>query len=507
VDVASLTLAREMDADATDLAALGAMLDSRPAALAGGSVLEFLAELLLRVRARDGRLVPLRANRAQRAFEERRGRENIVLKARQMGMSSWVAARFFLRTITRPGTLTVQVAHTRAAAEAMFRVVHRFWENLPEPMRHGALRCRRANAGQLVFAELDSELRVVSAGDVNAGRGLTIQNLHCSEVARWPENAAATLAGLRAALVPEGECVLESTANGAWGCFWEEWLRAEQAGMVRHFFPWWMEAAYIGRPAVEPLNAEERRLVEEHGLTAEQIGFRRAATASYRELTAQEFAEDAVGCFRQSGECAFDAGAIERRMKELAGVEVESYRGGEVLRWYPPMKGKQYVVAVDPAGGTQDGDFAVAEVIELQTGLQCAELRGRLVPLDVAKDAAQLARDYNNALMVVERNNQGAAVLAYLTTVVKYFRLYAQDGEAGWLTSAATRPLMIARLGALLVERAEMFMSERLLGECRSFVRTRAGRSEAAAGEHDDCVMAMAMAQAARAEVLENIRR
>ena len=41
-----------------------------------------------------------------------RGKRNIVLKARQMGLTTWAAARFFLKTITRPGTLTLEVAHT-----------------------------------------------------------------------------------------------------------------------------------------------------------------------------------------------------------------------------------------------------------------------------------------------------------------------------------------------------------------------------------------------------------
>ena len=61
--------------------------------------------------------------------------------------------------------------------------------------------------------------------DVGAGRGLSVQNLHCSEVSRWPGDAAATLAGLRAALAPDGELVLESTPSGAYGAFYEEWCR------------------------------------------------------------------------------------------------------------------------------------------------------------------------------------------------------------------------------------------------------------------------------------------
>src|SRR3978361_954387 len=85
----------------------------------------------LRIRNRDGSTKALIANAAQRSFEERRGRQNIVLKARQMGITTWVAARFFLRPVSRPGTLTLQVAHTREAAESIFCIVQRMWDELP----------------------------------------------------------------------------------------------------------------------------------------------------------------------------------------------------------------------------------------------------------------------------------------------------------------------------------------------------------------------------------------
>ena len=183
------------------------------------------AEKLLRVRDRSGRTRVLRANAAQRAFEARRGRENVVLKARQMGMTTWVAGRFFLRTITRPGTTTLLVAHTREASEGIFTIVRRFWECLPAEMREGPLRLGQMNAGQMVFGETGSEFRVSSASDANAGRGLSVQNLHCSEVSRWPGDAGVILAGLRAALTPGGELVLESTPRGAYGAFYEEWRR------------------------------------------------------------------------------------------------------------------------------------------------------------------------------------------------------------------------------------------------------------------------------------------
>lgn len=461
-----------------------------------------VADELLRVRDRNGMERPLCANRVQRAFEHHRGRQNIVLKARQMGITTWVAARFFLRTITTRGVMTVQVAHTQQAAESIFRMVQRFWQCLPEPLRKGPLKRSRANSGQMCFSELDSEFRVLSAGDEGAGRGLTIQNLHLSEVARWPRAANETLAGLRAALSPTGEMVMESTPNGAYGCFYEEWGRAGlgDSGVVQHFFPWWMEEAYVA-DAVADFSDDEQALMAAHGLSPEQIGFRRTLEASYRGLRAQEFAEDAETCFKATGDCCFEVAAIEARLAELA-APVETLRGGALQVWLPPVAGKQYLVAVDTAGGGPDGDFAAVQVITLESGMQCAELQQRLRPLDLAKAAAELAREYNGAMLVVERNNHGAAVLAFLHSVERYTRVYAQQGEAGWLTTAANKPAMVSRMGALLVESPGIFLSRRLLAECRSFVSLAGGGMGAASGAHDDCLMAMAIAQSARAEML-----
>jgi len=470
-------------------------------------VLMQTAAKLLRVRDREGCLQPLIANAAQRRFEERRGRQNIVLKARQMGLTTWVAGRFFLRTISRPGTLTLQVAHTREAAEAIFRIAQRMWEELPEDLRKGALVRSRANVGQMVFPAMDSEFRVASASDAGAGRGLSIQNLHCSEVSRWPGDAAMTLAGLRAALAPDGEMILESTPNGAYGTFYEEWCAGvdtdrDQEGVVRHFLPWWLEPSYIGPPVdAAAMTQEERALVTQHGLSEEQIGYRRKLERSYGGLRSQEFAENAETCFRATGSCYFEIEAIERRMSEV-GPALETRRRGALLVWLPPSKGCKYVVAVDSAGGGEDGDFAALQIIDLSTGLQCAELQERLRPAELARIAVELAKEYRDALIAVERNNHGAAVLAYIETSEHYAHLYRQGSEAGWLTTAVSKPEMTAMLGALLEQRPEMFWSRRLLGECRTFVGREHGKTGAANGAHDDLVMAMAVAQAVRAEML-----
>src|SRR5579863_4525668 len=460
---------------------------------------------MLKIRVKKGGVKYLQLNRAQQEYSRSCGKRNIVLKARQVGMTTYIAARFFLQTITRPGTLTVQVAHSEESAQAIFNIVHRFWENLPNSrVRRGALIKSRSNVRQIVFPRLDSEYRVETADD-NAGRGMTIHNLHCSEVSRWPRGGRETLASLRAAVVPGGEIVLESTGNGAAGVFYEEWQKADETGYARHFFPWWYDESYrdedARRKKMLPLSAEEDELMKQQGLTLRQIAWRRKQWKTFGGLAAQEYAEDPLSCFLASGECVFDMEAVEQAAA-LAGDPTETRDNGRLVVWLPANDGgacATYVIGVDSAGGGTEGDYACAQVIERTMGLQCAELRGHFPPLELARRVKALGQMYGNALVAVERNNQGYGVLAHLKDL-EYSNLYEQGGQAGWQTSAVTRPAMIENLASVLVEQPELFRSPRLLEEMRTFVRHSDGRTEAAEGAHDDCVMAMAIALAVRKE-------
>jgi hypothetical protein len=476
---------------------LGQVLDEQTN---GKRVRDQMIEEWLQIRVKAGGLQPLLLNRAQREYSSKCGTQNIILKARQVGITTYVAARFFVQTITRPGTLTVQAAHSLESAEMIFGIVRRFWEKLPEELRKGALMHSRANVRQLVFPLLDSEYRVETA-DANAGRGMTIHYLHCSEVSRWPRDAGETLASLRAALAPGGEIVLESTPQGVGGEFYSEWQKAEETGYIKHFFPWWYEESYrdmFSKGKVLLLTPDEAQLRKQHGLDEEQIGWRRRQWATLRDLAGQEYAEDARSCFMASGECVFLLEAIEEAAAS-AGQAVQSQDNGRMVTWFPPQAGRRYIIGVDTAGGGSQGDYACAEVIERTIGLQCAELRGHFPPLELARRVAELGKSYGSALLAVERNNHGHGVLAHLRDM-EYANLFEKDGELGWLTSAASRPAMIENMVAVLTAEPTLFHGPRLLEECRTFVRHADGNAAAAGGAHDDCVMAMAIALAVRKE-------
>ena len=264
------------------------------------------------IRGKSKHVKSMHLNRVQREVDRRAGKRNIVLKARQVGSRpTW--RRAFSCDHAAAGNAERASGARPAVGGRNFS--HR--APLPgEPAaewRHSALKTSRANVRQIIFPKLDSEYRVESAADRCAGRGLTIQNLHCSEVARWPHDVAETLAALRAAVPPDGEIFLESTPSGAGGTFYEEWQSAPETGYVQHFFPWWWEESYKREIEIVNFTDEELELMAKHGLNAGQIAFRREMRSQFRNRFLEEYAENAETCFLTSGNCMFDCEGWTRR--------------------------------------------------------------------------------------------------------------------------------------------------------------------------------------------------
>jgi hypothetical protein len=109
---------------------------------------------------------------------------------------------------------------------------------------------------------------------------------------------------------------------------------------VRHFFPWWYEASYkedVTKKKLGAMTDEEKELVKLHGLTEEQIAWRRTRWRIMRGQAAQEYAEDFVSCFLASGECVFDMEAILQASAQVGPV-VESSDNGRLQIWFPEQK-------------------------------------------------------------------------------------------------------------------------------------------------------------------------
>jgi hypothetical protein len=198
----------------------------------------------------------------------------------------------------------------------------------------------------------------------------------------------------------------------------------------------------------------------------------------------------------------FDAEAIEKRLAECtSGGVFKPSPQDKVTVWGAPLPGQEYIIGVDSAGGGSDGDYACAEVIDRATGMQCAELHGHLTPEELARRVAKMGKEYNHALLVVESNNQGREVLAYFRTKHPYENVFHDKHGAGFLTTWKSKPDVVAAVRTAISEAPESFNSLQLLRELRTFVLGKSGLGEAAAGAHDDCVMAMGIALRVREEI------
>ena len=243
-----------------------------------------------------------KANRAQSEYERRRGQSNIVLKARQMGISTWVAGRFFLKTITQPGTLTVQVAHTQAAAEGIFRCVHRFLGALPASLRRGRCGRRGRVRGRSSFRRWTASTgwRRRATGTRDAGR----RSRTCT-ARRWRAGRATRRRRWRGCgrrcrragswcwsrRPTERTAVFSRNGSGPRPRTAEKgWLGISSPGGGRRNMPPTKWRKKIGRKK----NGSWQRA---HGLTGRQIGFRRRMEAGFRGLARQEYAEDAGRMF------------------------------------------------------------------------------------------------------------------------------------------------------------------------------------------------------------------
>jgi len=216
----------------------------------------YFAKRCLKVRPKAGGLVPFRLNNVQmivhrRLEEQKRDKKKVralILKARQPGVSTYVEGRFFHQVINQRGVGAYILTHIQDATDTIFGMTKRFHEYMPAAIQPVT---KSANAKQLWFSELDSGIEVSTAGAKGAGRGTTIQYFHGSEVAHWT-NASEHMAGVMQA-VPKAdgtEVILESTANGVEGLFYDMCMDAlsGKSDYQLIFVPWFDHEEYQSQP-------------------------------------------------------------------------------------------------------------------------------------------------------------------------------------------------------------------------------------------------------------------
>lgn len=199
----------------------------------------------------------------------------IILKARQLGISSYIGCRFYQNTTMNLGRKTFILTHEDNATQNLFEMVKRFQDNMEQNWKPVAT---TDNANELDFAGIESGYRIGTAKNVSGlGRSQTLQNFHGSEVAFWARAEVHWTGVLQA--IPDmnrTEIILESTANGIGGTFYEEWHKAEagESEYIPIFLAWMWDALYRREGGVDfETTDQEIEYQEMHNLDDNQLSW------------------------------------------------------------------------------------------------------------------------------------------------------------------------------------------------------------------------------------------
>jgi hypothetical protein len=306
----------------------------------------------------------------------------IILKARQLGFSTWVQAKMLQRLTQLPYQAAVVCAQDTKTAFKVFGMAKRMYAHLPEehelnlgfnikPSLTGA-NFSPSSRSYMTFGEASRRLRAAgrdeesvldidTAMSTEAGRGGTLNLLHLSEVARWPDRATSKNTDSKmitllnsVPYLPETLVVFESTANGL-NHYYKRWISAEAGqddpdtgeSYVTMFVPWWRDPAYaiafsnVGQRDrfVEGIGntkkfgevaEDEEMLVESFGCTPEQLMWRRMQIRTQHENSVEKFKQENPAspqeAFISSGRPYFPGILVGRAVKQ-AEASPEPVRG------------------------------------------------------------------------------------------------------------------------------------------------------------------------------------
>ena len=398
---------------------------------------------------------------------------NIVLKSRQLGISTLVAGYSLWLILFHKDKNILALATTQGTAKNLVTKIRFAYDNLPawlkiKTVENNKLSIRLANG---------SQAKAVSSNSDSA-RSEAVSLLIIDEAA-FIENIDETFASAQQTLATGGKCIALSTPNGVGNWFHQTWVKAEEKenSFVPIKLPW----------RVHPERTDTWRVQQDNDLGT--------------RLAAQE-----CDCsFLSSGDTVFEPDHITYYEQNVA-IEPLERRGvdSNLWIWEYPDYSRDYLLVADVARG-DSVDYSAFHVFDIESLVQVAEYKGKLPPKEFASLLYGVGAEYNRALLVVENATIGWATLEELISknypnlycstrsdqldIDTYFnRVQKGDNVPGFTTTVKTRPLIIAKGTEFFRDKSVTIRSKRLLEEIRVFV-WRNGKPQAQPGYNDDLVV------------------
>jgi hypothetical protein len=257
---------------------------------------------------------------------------------------------------------------------------------------------------------------------------------------------------------------------------------------------------------IDSYDYEEKDLVKAYHLIPEQIRWRRIKKSRLRFLFGQEYPElEDTDAFIKAGSGVFDAIWLKERDDALPEQSpAQIWLGGDLFLYRVCSPGCKYVVSMDTSEGDINSDYTAVMVNRIMPlpMEQVALLHGKWTPDIASEKVYKLARAYNNALIAVERNNHGHAVLLNLGNGIvrngrvmypPYPNLYiGPDRKLGWNTTQLSKNQMVQELDRVMRSGELVVNSKAYIKEARRFVTLKGGGyGVPKSAGNDDIVMAM----------------
>jgi hypothetical protein len=421
---------------------------------------------------KDKRLVAFRPNDVQRAIghaehEQLRATGNArlyVLKGRQSGVTTDQQGRSLHLIWSSPGAVAITLADKREKTDKIFEITRRFVDNFPPALlpRVGGRETR-----EISFPWLDSHFYTETAGAARSIAGLTVNRLHCSEAAFY-ESLKTVIKVATPSMIPRGSVIVLETTASFYGSeaheFWQETEKG-QTGYRALFFPWWECDPQNYRDALEApdemgaLEDDEHLLVDAHGLTPEQIKWRRRLMREMgRAEFLQEYAEDPESCWLTAGGMFYDGELLKRLRARAVEEQPIAYECEGALAIYSELReGERAIIGADTAeGGGGDRSTWTARAFPSWRKLSTYQ-SSRIEPKGFAALLDTWGRHYRLALLVVEKNAHGITVLRHVRddhqypvhaiyhrqTLDKDLAHEGEQGRIGWVTTEESKPLLL----------------------------------------------------------------
>ncbi len=400
-------------------------------------------------------------------------RFNVVVKSRQLGLSTLTAAYAVWMALFRKDKTVLVIATKLAVAQNFIKKVKIALSGIPKWMWITEITAKNTQA---VEFSNGSAIKAVPTSE-DAGRSEALSLLIVDEAA-FIRNFDELWKGLYPTLSTGGRAVIVSTPNGTGGQYYDIYHNAE-AG-ENEFNP-------IKLPwDVHPERDDEWFDNESKNLNKQQV--------------AQELLCD----FQASGNTFLATEEIERlRMQIRAPIEKWGPENA-VWVWKYFLDNHEYVISADVARG--DGsDYSTFHVIDTTESEVVAEFKGKVPPDQLAVLLIEAGRRYGEAILCPESNTYGYAVLMKLKEMGyrsiyfakekdKYNSLYGDGaiGKAGFSTQGTSRAQILTKLEEVLRNGKVSLYSERLVKELKTFVWT-GNKAQAQRGKNDDLVMSLAI--------------